>query len=226
MAAKLATFRPGLGVATLAKMAAPAPGAVYTGDELLAAQLKCLASGQLLFDSSRVVGETGIVVPMEPLGSAREAAIKAVKSGDERQRGYGLVTLATIAAVRISHAHARPAVLPIGVSPLAVAGVVVGVVGIAAVVAGSYYAKEAYTEAIHVDAQIVKSLAAADAVGTIGSAAVAAGQPIPKEVTDALRDLASTEIREDSWWPSIAVGAVGVAAGLALEKFLSRGGRR
>lgn len=178
-----------------------------------------------------VVRGEGFTPPPCVLGYGREASIGARNAGRDTDPGsYDLATiyLGSLGAVRLAHEQARRAPGQMGALPVTLV-IALTAVGIAAVAATAWYAKERHASTVHVEGQTARAVAVANVASTMAGAAIAAGQPIPPDVAKLLAPLADYEqLQGGSFWPAVTGAALAAAlagAGFAYVKGRQHGAR-
>lgn len=154
-----------------------------------------------------VVSEKGVSIPA--LGSARALVDRMPEDGQ-------ILYLGTHGAVRRLHLSVR---YPFGFGPrpdwapgMGVAWYAIGAVGLAALIAGTWYATKAKEAELAVEVEKARAAAAASAAVQLATPYIQAGQKVPDAIIDPLRRLASYEKVAGSSW--ITPAAIGVGVGL------------
>ncbi len=223
-------FDPVSGAAALAAFGQAQGNLAYlSGQNLRAGCLASLYSAEVLAATAGVVpffdlgnGEKGVAV----LGGARDKLASAPES-------VRTIYLAAHGAARQAQAHAREAsaAIPlsqridgalavvqtgaaIGALPL-VAVIVITVLGVAAIVAGAWFAKGVVEKVVQTHADDLRASYAVDQAAKLATLQIASGQPVDPGVYEVLKAAATKEQQSTTIVPALCVGAVGVA-GVAL----------
>jgi hypothetical protein len=206
---------------------APEDGrAVLSGRNLRAGLLATLWQAELLAAQAGVVpwfplgdGQRGVAV----VGAARERLARAPDA-------VRVIYLATHGAARQAQSHARGSDVTelalrtdrdlakaqrAGIGGIDAIPVALVVLGIAAIVAGAWFAKGSVEKLIQTRGEDLRASYAADTAAKLAMAQIAAGMPVDPSVWQVLKGIATRETAEPFLAPALAVGGLALVAGAA-----------
>lgn len=213
-----------------ASAGANAPYSVLTGEELLSAQLLILAGADYLLAD---VGAVPLLVDERGGFSLQACGVGRYcfeKIPDDKREAVSTAYLAVCNVLRRSMVGAEStydAYRPVGMWPVVVVRTL-GLLGIAATIAGAWYAKAAKEADVKLGAQYTKDLLAADALVKAMRDEIARSGKVSSDTWKAFSGFAEAEKKAESppWYLPIPIVLALAAITAGLVDFVRKGERK